>query len=168
MIADRQPRTTALSLGELKVSADETAILACLGLGSCIAVAAYDPLKKLAGMAHCVLPYSSAGAGEPRPARYVNRAIPLLLQEMDRAGAEKERLVIKLAGGARVLRGRGFEHSDGIGRKNVEAAREVIERLGLTVASHDTGGDCGRTVRLYVADGRLEISTIQTTQTVLA
>ncbi|HVP05651.1 MAG TPA: chemotaxis protein CheD [Dehalococcoidia bacterium] len=162
-----RPRTTAISLGELKVSADPAAILACLGLGSCVAIAAYDPHRRLAGMAHCVLPASERGHGEQRPARYVDRAVPLLVQEMERQGSSRRRLIIKMVGGARVLRGRGFESVTNVGQQNVQAAREAFQRLGLKLSGEDIGGDFGRTVRLYVEDGRVEISTIQTLETVL-
>jgi chemotaxis protein CheD len=167
MIAGQNTRTIALSLGELKVSSDQATVLACLGLGSCVAVIAYDPLLRLAGMAHCVLPSSERGSGEPRPAKYVDRAIPLLIQEMERAHSARNRILMKVVGGARVLRGRGFESVINIGQQNVEAARQAINKLGLTVTGHDTGGEFGRTVHMHVVDGRVEISTIQTLHKVL-
>ena len=44
-----------------------------------------------------------------------------------------------------------------IGERNVAAAHEVFTRAGLNVVGQEVGGNTGRTVRLYVADGRMTV-----------
>lgn len=82
-----------LGLGEWHVTADRGMTLTCLGLGSCVAFIAWDPIAKVGGMAHMVLPDSTAGRGGA-PGKFVDTAIPLVLSTMQGAGALRSRLHI--------------------------------------------------------------------------
>ena len=73
-------QTAAIGLGEMKVTKDDSVVLTCLGLGSCVGMAAYDPVSKVAGMAHIVLPRSDGRSG--LPAKFADTAIPALVDEM--------------------------------------------------------------------------------------
>jgi len=147
---------TTLSLGEWAVSAEPGAVLACLGLGSCVAFAAYDPVKRVGGMAHMVLPDSSMGrVTELAPAKFVDVAIPLILGEMTTLGALRSRLQVHLIGGARMLSGNADRMK--IGERNAQAAQEFSRRLGLRVVTEELGGASGRTVRLHITTGQIRI-----------
>lgn len=148
-----------LSLGEWAVSDDPERELVCLGLGSCVAFCAYDPQKHIAGMAHMVLPDSDHGKRSGAEAKFVDLAVPLVLREMEQLGALRSRLVIHLAGGAQMLSGASFTDTMMIGQRNVEAAHAALDEHRLKIASEDTGGDAGRTVKLSVASGALDISS---------
>jgi len=148
-----------LSLGEWAVSDDPERELVCLGLGSCVAFCVYDPIKRVAGMAHMVLPDSNAGRRSGVGAKFVDLAIPLVLGEVEKLGGIRGRLKIHLVGGAQMLAGASFKDTMMIGQRNVQASQEFLKGLRLRTTSEDTGGDAGRTVKLYVANGELEVSS---------
>ncbi len=131
----------------------------CLGLGSCVAFCAHDSSAGVAGMAHMVLPDSTNGKVGGAEAKFVDLAIPLVLKEMEALGAKQAKMKIHLAGGAQMLQGASFTDTMLIGKRNAEAARQMLKTLRLRMTSEDTGGESGRTVRLAVASGQLDIST---------
>ena len=90
-----------VGLGEVKVSKDPETVLACLGLGSCVAVSMFDPVAKVGAMAHIVLPKSHGKTGE-RAGRYADVAVPIMLEKIRGLGAANSRLGICLAGGAQM------------------------------------------------------------------
>jgi chemotaxis protein CheD len=77
---------------------------------------------------------------------------------MTAQGANRRRLVVKLAGGAAVLGAANAERFR-IGERNIQAVRERLERAGLRVLKHDTGGNSGRTLELHANDGRVLVRT---------
>ncbi|MEX0786502.1 MAG: chemotaxis protein CheD [Dehalococcoidia bacterium] len=149
-----------VGLGELRTSTLPDDVLVCVGLGSCVALCAYDAEVQVAGMAHMVLPASSEGRRVGLESKFVDLAIPQLLDEMERLGALRSRLRLKLTGGARMINGPADDDRQRIGERNVDAANAVLCALGLRVHGDDTGGNRGRTARLYVASGKVRISLI--------
>lgn len=150
--------TIKVGLGVLAVTDEKGKGLSALGLGSCIGVAAYDPVARIAGMVHVMLP-DSAIASAPGPAgKYADTAIPALLEAMRRMGAEPARLVVKIAGGAQM-----FASGSGnlnIGARNAVSVRAALSQAGLRVKSADTGGNAGRTMELWVDDGRCTVRAV--------
>ena len=147
-----------LGLGKLRAARGDDVVLTSLGLGSCVALCAYDPVTKVGGMAHMVLPERNSSAREPSP-KFVDCAIPMLLAEMSELGAQKGRLVVKLAGGAQMTAVADGNPLMNIGARNLEAARATLAAMGLRVQAEETGGEHGRTVRLYLGTGKLMVST---------
>jgi chemotaxis protein CheD len=151
---------TTLSLGEWAVSNDRDAVLTCLGLGSCIAFIAYDPVVRIGGMAHMVLPDSTQGRATPRSeAKFVDVAVPLVMRELQALGALKARVQVSLVGGAAMLPNSRANESLNIGARNAVAALAAVKAMGLRVRVEDMGGTQGRTVRLQVRTGEVTIST---------
>lgn len=157
--AARDARQIALSLGEWHVSADPNEELRCLGLGSCVAFCAYDPAQSIAGMAHMVLPDSAAGRAGASGSRFVDMAVPLVIDAMEQLGARRSQLVIHLVGGAHMLKALTVGPITEIGRRNAEAARAALAALKCSIKSEDVGGDHGRTVSLHVGTGNVSVST---------
>jgi chemotaxis protein CheD len=128
------------------------AVLVTAGLGSCVAVVLHDPSTGIAGLAHILLP--SVGRGPPsiHPAKYAESGIPLLADEMRRHGARGDRIVARLAGGARMF---AALLSSGInmGQRNVDATRSALYRLCIPIVGQDVGGEHGRSVRVVAATG---------------
>jgi chemotaxis protein CheD len=141
-----------VGLGALVVTDVDGKGLSALGLGSCIGVAAYDPAVKVAGMAHVMLSDSSMSTAPGPAGKYADTAIPALVEEMVRLGADPGRLVIKIAGGAQMFASGGGNLN--IGARNAVAVRAALTAAGLKVKAADTGGTNGRTLELWVADGR--------------
>lgn len=149
----------SIGLGEQHVSHDQKDVLVAYGLGSCVAVSMVDPLRGISGMIHCVLPERTNGAELYSP-KFVDSGVEGLLQAMIRAGADPRRLIVRMAGGANMLspslKGDLFD----IGTRNVQSAHRVFERLNLRLAAEQVGGNTGRTVRLYVVDGRMTVRIV--------
>jgi chemotaxis protein CheD len=146
-----------VGVGDCKITSDPGAELVTYALGSCIAVAIWDPIAKVAGMLHFMLPDSSvhhAGNGRGAPFRYADTGTPLLFRTAYDHGAEKRRLVVRLAGGAAVFDDGGIFN---IGQRNLAALRKILWKAGVLVQGEEVGGSVSRTVRLSNVDGRMTV-----------
>ena len=150
--------TIMVGLGEVKVSGDPATVLACLGLGSCVAVSVFDPMVKVGAMAHIVLPKSHGKTGD-RAGRYADIAVPLLLKNIRKLGGVDSRLEIFLAGGAQMSQAPGLGTAFKIGEDNVAAVYAVLAAEGLKPKASDTGGNKGRTMRLYIESGTATVAS---------
>ena len=142
-----------VGMGELAV-AKAPGALEIRGLGSCIALALYDPLQRLAGLAHVVIPRALPNA-PPARAWSAPDAVPALIGAMQESGARMGRLVARLAGGSSMFPGihKGYE----VGRANAEAVEAILRRHRIPVLSRQVGGHFSRHVRLHADDGRLDV-----------
>ncbi len=147
-----------VGMGELQVTDCPSAVLTCLGLGSCVAVCAYEPVHKVGGMAHVVLPYHN-GKQEMLSAKYADTAVPLLIQEMRKFGILASRLIVKIAGGAQMSAALGVNNIFKTGERNVAASKEAISKEGITLVAAETGGHYGRTVKMFIDTGKIVISS---------
>jgi chemotaxis protein CheD len=131
------------------------------GLGSCVGVAIFDPVTKIAGLAHVMLPSSElAKQDQVNEAKYADTAIPLLLTLMKKQGGDVRHFQAKLAGGAQMFVFRSSSDAMRIGPRNVEACKEQLSRFGVPILAEDTGGNCGRTIELDAQSGILNIRTV--------
>ena len=154
----------AVGLGDLFVSkADD---LVAYSLGSCVGICLWDPIAKVAAMAHVVLPTAPAGA-VPLPGKFGDTAVPAMLEALTRAGAQKSRLHCKIAGGAAVLAIGGSGSLPKIGDRNVEAVKAALAKVNLRILGEQTGGNQGRTVRLEPPSGRVLVRTVRGSETEL-
>lgn len=136
------------------------AMLTTLGLGSCVGIALYDYSTKIIGLAHVMLPSSQQSRNNSNVAKFADTAIVKLVDDMIRLGARKENIVAKLAGGAQMFSFSDSSEMMRIGTRNVISSKEKLNELKIPIISEDTGGNYGRTIELYSADGRLLIKTI--------
>jgi chemotaxis protein CheD len=147
-----------VGIGDCKVT-DEPVEMVTYALGSCIAVVIWDPVARVGGLLHFMLPESAVDRdtqGRANPYRYADTGTPLLFRAAYEKGAEKGRLVVRLAGGANVVDAGGVFN---IGRRNYAAVRKILWKAGVLVHGEDVGGAVSRTVRLEVATGRCTVST---------
>ena len=132
------------------------------GLGSCVGLTLYDPFSKVGGMAHIMLPSSSiAREGQMNLAKYADTALPVLLSKLLELGANKTRLVAKMAGGAQMFAFASAGDSMRIGPRNVESCKEGLKQMGIPLVAEDTGGNYGRTVELDCTTGKFTIRSVQ-------
>ncbi|AHF07769.1 chemotaxis protein CheD [Desulfitobacterium metallireducens] len=134
-------------------------ILMTAGLGSCIGICVHDPVEKVGGMAHIMLPTSSGHAGV-NLAKYADTAVELMIQDILRLGAKKMRLRAKIAGGAQMFSFPGKTTVLKIGDRNAEAVEAELKRLGIPLLVADVGGSFGRTIHFDVGTGELKVRTI--------
>lgn len=147
---------SSVGLGEFLISKDPQDVLIAFGLGSCLGVGMYDPVARIGGLIHVVLPEHKAG-NDPNHAKFVDTGIPMLLKKLTDEGAVPSRIILKMAGGANMLVSPGLSGTFDIGTRNITMAHQVIEKLNLKLNREEVGGQVGRTVRLYIADGRMTV-----------
>ena len=147
-----------IGIGGLEITADRGSVLITHGLGSCIAVIAYDPKHKIGGMLHFQLPTSSLSPerAAESPGTFADTGIPLLFERMYALGARKADIIVKAAGGG------NFHNDNGtfdIGRRNHTMMRKIFWKAQVLVAAEDVGGSKSRTARLFVDTGQVTIQS---------
>jgi chemotaxis protein CheD len=127
-------------------------------LGSCLGIALHDPMAEVGGLIHAMLPTSTLNPEKAKrnPYMFVDTAVPALLDEMLAAGAAKNRLVVKVAGGAAMPSGNGDRFA--IGKRNYLMLRKVLWKHDLLLDAEDIGGETPRTMSLEVGSGHVRLS----------
>jgi chemotaxis protein CheD len=146
-------------IGEVKV-ADGSSLLFTVGLGSCVAIALYDPDRRIGGLAHAMLPHPDAGRRDAPPGRFATTAVASLIDMMEDRGASRNRLRARLAGGASMFRDILDREGLKLGRRNVDAARDTLTSAGIAVQAEDVLGTYGRSVFLRTGDGQLLVTAV--------
>jgi chemotaxis protein CheD len=147
-----------VGIGGIEVTADPGAVIVTHGLGSCIAVVAFDPRRRVGGMLHFQLPAASLSPDRAResPGTFGDSGIPLLFERLYALGAAKQDIVVKAAGG-------GNFHGDAgtfdIGKRNITLMRKVFWKAQVLVAAEDVGGSRSRTVRLFLDTGQVTVQS---------
>lgn len=145
-----------VGIGEYQVSDDPEAVLVTFSLGSCVAVTVYDPMVKVGGLLHLMLPESDINPlrAKEKPGMFADTGIPLMLDECLRLGAQKARLQVKVAGGAEMLDSSGFFM---IGKRNLTAVRKILWQNGLFIVRQDVGGNVNRSVFFELSTGKVTV-----------
>lgn len=152
-------RELQVGIADLKVTRDPGKLIT-LGLGSCVGVSIYDPVAKVGGLLHLMLPDSTQFNKVTKPTKFADLGIPMLISEMQKIGARINRFQIKLVGGAQMFAGLDDKMTLNIGQRNVEKTRKILSDLKLKVLAEDVGGNRGRTMILDTATGQVTIRTL--------
>ncbi len=146
----------AVSIADMKVSDDTDATLVTHSLGSCIGLAVYDPVAKVGGMLHYMLPESELDRSKAKnqPLMFADTAIPILFKSCYELGAIKGRMIVKVAGGSQVMDPSGMFN---IGKRNYLTLRKIFWKNGVLIDSEHVGGQLSRTLRMNVGTGRTTI-----------
>jgi chemotaxis protein CheD len=138
----------------MKVSARQEEVLVTYGLGSCIGITIWDPVSRVGGLLHFMLPESQSDPAKAKdqPALYADTGIPLLFKSAYQLGADKKRLLVRVAGGAQVLDGDGVFN---IGKRNYLAMKKIFWKAGVMIHAEEVGKNISRTLRLEVGTGKL-------------
>ncbi|MCK4507828.1 MAG: chemotaxis protein CheD [Desulfuromonadales bacterium] len=132
-------------------------ILKASGLGSCIAVGIYDPVSGVGGMGHMLLPYRPKQNPFGSASKYVDAGIFQMVDELVRAGANRENLFAKITGGANMFETIYQTLINSIGARNAKSARETLAGLGIPLLGEEVGGNRGRTVEFDLATGNMMV-----------
>ena len=145
-----------VGMGDMLTSNDSSAVLVTYSLGSCVGVAIYDPVARVGGLLHAMLPDSTINLdrASKRPYMFIDTGMPAMFHAVYALGGLKHRLVIKLCGGAEFLDEKKIFR---IGQRNVEATLAMLERNGVRVAAKETGGHESRTVKLDLSNGNFTL-----------
>ncbi|MFU0826595.1 MAG: putative chemoreceptor glutamine deamidase CheD [Lachnoclostridium sp.] len=131
-----------------------------LGLGSCVGIVLYDAVTKTAGMVHIMLPDSTQIRNNENVAKFADTGIEALITRLIAIGANRNRLIAKIAGGAQMFAFISQSDMLRIGERNVEASKLKLKSLGIPLAAEDTGLDYGRTIIFYPETGQLHIKSV--------
>lgn len=147
-----------IGISEMRVSDHAEDILVTYSLGSCLGVAIYDPVVKVGGMIHCMLPLSKLDPQKARsfPCMFVDTGIPLLFNEAYRLGAQKNRIIVKVAGCSQILDEKGLFN---IGERNYAVLRKLLWKNNILINAEDIGGMESRTMFLEMDSGKVFIKT---------
>ncbi len=159
MVIEVSGNTIIVGMADLNVCRSPQ-MLTTLGLGSCVGIALYDAVHKIAGLAHVMLPDSTKIQNNSNIAKFADTASIRLVNDMCRMGASKNLLKAKLAGGAQMFAVTSSNENMKIGDRNVEACIKILREMNIPILAMDTGANYGRTVELYAEDGRFLIKTI--------
>ena len=145
-----------VDISDIQVSDDPNTTIVTYALGSCIAVVVYDPVRKVGGMIHYMLPLSNASPekAKAKPAMFADSGIPLLFDQMYKLGCEKGDLIVKVAGGGTLYDDKGTFN---IGKRNYTVLRKMFWKNNVIIAAEDVGGKKSRTVRLHVSTGYVSV-----------
>ncbi len=140
------------------ISAERGDEIITFALGSCLGISIHDPVSCVGGLLHVMLPSSTIDPAKAieNPCMFVDTGLPRLFLDCYKAGAVKQRLVVKVAGGACV---NGDSDNDyfQIGKRNFVVLRQLLWKNGVLIKAHDVGGSCSRTMSLEVATGRVSV-----------
>lgn len=152
-----------IGLGEFRVGGPEGPDWVMHGLGSCIGLIVADRFTGVSAVAHVVLP-TGTGHRTRDPAKYADRVVPFLLDQLARLGGGRERVHAYMAGGARMFEITGH---DDIGRRNAQVVQEELARAGIPLVAADVGGSRGRTLWWSPATGVARITQVGCEERVL-
>ena len=147
-----------VGIGEMKISADTKEKLVTYSLGTCLGMTIYDPVAKVGGMIHCQLPQSSVNPKKAldMPGMFIDTGVPLLFEKAYALGAQKSRIIVKIAGCN--TNGDSSEIFK-IGERNRIMIRKLMWKNNLFIAGEDTGGMDARTMSLQMSTGEVTIKS---------
>lgn len=154
MILAPDSSTLHVMQGQLRLAETAQSVLASI-LGSCVAACVRDPVLRIGGMNHFLLP-----GQDPRDSgnvRYGARSMEELINALLRRGADRRRLEVWLFGGASVIGA-----NTGIGAANANFARAFVRDEGFILRGSDLGGTRGRRLRFHPHSGTTEVALMET------
>jgi chemotaxis protein CheD len=143
-----------VGVSDMKVSKDPNSVLITYSLGSCIGIAVYDPIARVGGLLHFMLPESSLDGDKAKrnPSMFADSGIPYLFKSAYDLGAQKKRMKVVVVGGSQILDQQGFFN---IGKRNHMAVRKIFWKNQVMIDYEDIGGNGNRTIKLEVANGNV-------------
>ncbi|MEK6233602.1 MAG: chemotaxis protein CheD [Planctomycetales bacterium] len=144
---------SSIRMGEMSVASDGKNLRTLLG--SCLGLALYDRRLKVGGLAHIVLPGSRGNTD--RPGKFVDTAIPALIDQMQALARGDLRLTAKIAGGASMF---STTVAANIGLQNIESCEQLLSQLGIPITAKHCGGEQGRRMSLNTANGKVAIEIV--------
>lgn len=148
-----------VKIADYKIAAGPM-FLATYGLGSCLAVALYDPEARMGGMGHIMLPDSSGIRSTGNPRKFADLCISEMLRELEINNCKINRLTAKIAGGASMFDLPNNEKPC-IGERNRAAVLAELLKNRIPLIGEDTGGNHGRTVEFSTETGDLIIRSMR-------
>lgn len=152
-------RIIQVGIADIKVARYPDKLMSA-GLGSCVGVCLHDRVIKVGGLAHIMLPDSRLANNVQNKAKFADLAIDLLLTEMQKVGADRNRITAKIAGGAQMFNFTGESDIMRIGERNSLAVEDHLKKNNIKLLASDIGGNFGRTIIFDIETGDVLVTTI--------
>jgi chemotaxis protein CheD len=148
-----------VGVADMKTSANRGDEIVTHALGSCLGITIYDSVACIGGMLHVMLPNSAIDPpkAEQNPYVFMDTGLPRLFHECYKLGAQKQRLEVKVAGGACAS---GKDEADDffqIGKRNFLMFRQMLWKNGVILKAQDVGSTISRTMTLEIGTGKVSI-----------
>ena len=150
---DRSGADHKIGIGEIGV-AQGSGVMRTL-LGSCVGLVLHDQAQSTGGMVHVMLP--AAGNAADPPGKYADTAVPELIRQIEAVGGRSNRLIAKLAGGAKMF---ATERTNSIGDQNLVAIEKLLRLAGIPIVGRHCGGTYGRRMAYDVSTGDVVIEVV--------
>lgn len=150
-------KNTNVGIADLAIARRE-GILITYALGSCIGISLYDPVIKLGGLLHIMLP-ERGNMMDSNPLKFADSGISEMLRKMGVFGGVKSRYVCKIAGGAKMFDVGGSGSLGNIGERNIESVRKIFRDEQIRIMGQDVGQNYARTMLLDLENGEVKIKT---------
>ena len=150
-------KKVSVGIADMKITRQE-GILITYALGSCIGISFYDPMIKLGGLLHIMLPQKQGT--DTNVFKFADSGIPETLRKLQAFGASKSRMICKIAGGAKMFEMKGSADFGNIGQRNAAMVKKILAEERLRISAEDTGGAYARTMLINVANGDVVIRTV--------
>ena len=149
-----------VGVADMKVSAKKDDLIITHALGSCLGVSVHDPVACVGGLLHVMLPLSTIdpAKAERNPFMFVDTGFPRLLIECFNEGARKERMEVRVAGGANAHFGEEDDFFQ-IGKRNLIILRKLLWKNGILLKSYEVGGTDSRTMSLEISSGKVTVKS---------
>lgn len=141
-----------IGIADMKMTRNEGTLIT-YALGSCIGICLYDPLIRLGALVHIMLPINME-TNRTSPFKYADTGIRMTLDRMVKMGAQRSRIVAKIAGGAKMFDVAGNGNLGNIGQRNIESVHRVLQQERIRLVREDVGGSTARTLLFDVATGQ--------------
>ncbi|UCD81294.1 MAG: chemotaxis protein CheD [Desulfobacterales bacterium] len=146
-----------VAVGDMKIGRDSDTIVTH-ALGSCLGLVVYDPVRKVGGLLHAMLPLSriNPAKAEANPFMFVDTGVPALFRALYEIGGQKSRMVVKAAGCGNPL---GKNEMFKIGERNYTVLKKLLWKNNMLLETEDVGGTASRTLHLHIDTGQTVISS---------
>ncbi len=148
--------TRTVGISDMQTTDRPNEVLVTYSLGSCIGLTLFDPAAGVGAMLHCMLPLSKIdkAKADRNPYMFTDTGVPAMLQAVFDMGAERRRVVAKVAGAASLLDEKGLFR---IGERNYTVLRKILWKNNILIAAEDIGGTVARNMYLYMQTGQTVI-----------
>jgi chemotaxis protein CheD len=148
-----------VQVGDMRVGVGEDVVVTH-ALGSCLGLMVYDPVARVGGLLHAMLPLSKINPqkAEANPYMFVDTGVVRLFQEVYSLGGNKSRLVVKAAGCGSPL---GNNEMFKIGERNYKVLKKLLWKNNILLGAEDVSGTASRTVHFYISTGKIVIKSGQ-------
>jgi chemotaxis protein CheD len=134
-------------------------------LGSCVSITLWHPIARLGGMSHFMLPTRGADAnGQTPDGRYGDEALQIMIQDLAKAGVSPKSCQAKIFGGGNMFPDHVHAGAINVGKRNGEAAREMLAQHGIPVVSESLFGNGHRQIVFDVSKGEVWVHQVRPTR----